>query len=74
MAERAAVGQVWESKDRRESRRVRVVELPTDPTAVGARAVVQQVDARGLPMPKARWTRIRLDHRGRLAGYRPVED
>lgn len=73
MAEHAAVGQVWQSKDRRESRRVRVMELPADLTAAGARAVAQQVDARGLPMPKARRTRIRLDYRGRLTGYRPVD-
>jgi hypothetical protein len=62
----ARPGQVWQSRDKRGGRRVRVIEVPDDPRAAGARAVVQST--------LGRRSRIMLDHRGGLTGYRLVED
>lgn len=64
----ARVGQVWKSRDRREDRWVRVVEID------GQFAVVEPCGPAGEPHQKPRRTRVRLDPAGRLTRYRLVQD
>ena len=59
-------GEVWESTDRREQRRVRVVAVGEWP----GYATVVPVDARGDDLPGGRRSRIKLDGRGWLSRYR----
>ena len=65
----AAVGQLWESTDRRERRRVRVEAFNEWP----GYATVARVDARGQVLG-GRLSRIRLDNHDRLSRYRLVRE
>lgn len=64
----ARVGQVWKSRDRREDRWVRVVEIDAQ------FAVVEPCGPNGEPHQEPRRTRVRLDPAGRLTRYRLVQD